>query len=110
MLITNATLVTWEKPNRVLPDWGIYIEDGKIADLGPDPELKTRHPDAPLFDARGQLVLPGNICAHTHYYGAFSRGMAIPGEAPTQFSEILQKLWWPLDRSLTEDEIGRAHV
>ncbi len=105
MLITNATLVTWEKPNRVLPGWGIYIEDGKIADLGPDSELKTRHPDAPLFDARGQLVLPGNICAHTHYYGAFSRGMAIPGEAPTQFSEILQKLWWPLDRSLTEDDI-----
>ncbi len=111
MLITNATLVTWEKPNRVLPGWGIYIEDGKIADLGPDSELKTRHPDAlvpgtgTLFDARGQLVLPGNICAHTHYYGAFSRGMAIPGEAPTQFSEILQKLWWPLDRSLTEDDI-----
>lgn len=105
MLITNATLVTWEKPNRILPGWGIYIEDGKIADLGPDSELKTRHPNASLFDARGQLILPGNICAHTHYYGAFSRGMAIPGEAPTQFSEILQKLWWPLDRSLSEEDI-----
>ncbi|GAB4490457.1 MAG: putative aminohydrolase SsnA [Anaerolineales bacterium] len=105
MLITNATLVTWEKPNRVLTGWGIYIENGKIADLGPDSELKSRHPNASLFDAREQLVLPGNICAHTHYYGAFSRGMAIPGQAPTQFSEILQKLWWPLDRSLTEEDI-----
>lgn len=105
MLITNATLVTWEKPNRILPGWGIYIKDGKIADLGPDSELKTRHPHAPLLDARGQLLLPGNLCAHTHFYGAFSRGMAIPGDAPTQFSEILQKLWWPLDRSLNEEDI-----
>jgi putative selenium metabolism protein SsnA len=105
MLITNATLVTWEKPNRILPGWGIYIEAGKIADLGPDSELKTRHPNALLVDAHGQLVMPGNICAHTHYYGAFSRGMAIPGEAPAQFSEILEKLWWPLDKSLTEEDV-----
>lgn len=105
MLITNATLVTWEKPNRILPGWGLYIENGKIADLGPDSELKTRHPNAPLLDARGQLLLPGNICAHTHYYGAFSRGMAIPGAAPENFASILEKLWWPLDRSLSEEDI-----
>jgi putative selenium metabolism protein SsnA len=105
MLITNATLVTWEKPNRVLPGWGLFIENGKITDLGPDSELRTRHPHASLLDARGQLVIPGNLCAHTHYYGAFSRGMAIPGAAPAQFSEILEKLWWPLDKSLTEADI-----
>lgn len=105
MLITNATLVTWEKPNRVLPGWSIFIADGKIADLGPETELRNRYPDAEVLDAGGQLVLPGNICAHTHFYGAFSRGMAIPGDAPAQFSEILQKLWWPLDRSLTEEDI-----
>jgi putative selenium metabolism protein SsnA len=105
MLIVNATLVTWEKTNRILPGYGIYIEDGKIADLGPDSDLKTRHPNTSLLDARGQLVLPGNICAHTHFYGAFSRGMAIPGDAPAEFSQILEKLWWPLDKSLTADDI-----
>lgn len=105
MLITNATLVTWEKPNRVLPGWGIYIEDGKIADLGPDSELKIRYPNAPLFDARGQLVLPGNICAHTHFYGMYSRGMAIPGEPAARFSQILNNLWWPLDQALDEEAV-----
>src|SRR5512133_199930 len=105
MLITNATLVTWEKPNRVLPGWGIYIADGKSADLGPDTELRKCYPDAPLLDARGQMVFPGNICAHTHFYGTFSRGMAIPGNAPANFSQILEKLWWPLDKSLTEDDV-----
>jgi putative selenium metabolism protein SsnA len=105
MLITNATLVTWEKPNRILPGWSLFIENGSIADLGPEVELKTRHPHASLLDARGQLVLPGNICAHTHFYGAFSRGMAIPGAAPAEFAQILEKLWWPLDKSLTAADV-----
>lgn len=105
MLISNATLITWGQPNQILPDHALYLEDGKIADLGPDVEMRARHPVAPLLDARGQLVLPGNICAHTHFYGAFSRGMAIPGDAPQDFPRILEKLWWPLDRSLTDEDI-----
>ncbi len=105
MLITNATLITWEQPNRVLTGWGIYIKEGKIADLGPDSDLQKRHPEASQLDARGQLVMPGNICAHTHFYGAFSRGMAIPGEAPATFAQILEKLWWPLDKSQSEEDI-----
>src|SRR6185503_18646494 len=55
--------------------------------------------------ARGQYVMPGSICAHTHFYGAYARGMAIPGAAPKDFPEILQKLWWPLDRSLDAESI-----
>jgi putative selenium metabolism protein SsnA len=105
MLIRNATLVTWGQPNEILPNHAIFIEDGKIADLGPDSELRSRHPNASLLDARGQFILPGNICAHTHYYGAFSRGMPLPGNAPTNFTEILEKLWWPLDKSLTDEDI-----
>jgi putative selenium metabolism protein SsnA len=49
--------------------------------------------------------MPGNICAHTHFYGAFARGMAIPGKAPKDFPDILRKLWWPLDQSLTLEDV-----
>jgi putative selenium metabolism protein SsnA len=65
----------------------------------------ARHPQEERLDARGQLVMPGNICAHTHFYGAFARGMALYGEAPKDFPEILQKLWWPLDKSLTTEDV-----
>ncbi len=105
MLISNATLITWGQPNQILPDHAIYIDEGKIAALGPDVELRSRYPHAPLADARGQLVLPGNICAHTHFYGTFSRGMSIPGDAPENFPQMLEKLWWPLDKSLTDEDI-----
>jgi len=49
--------------------------------------------------------MPGNICAHTHFYGAYARGMALHGSAPEDFPEILEKLWWPLDQSLTSEAI-----
>lgn len=105
MLITNATLITWEQPNQVLENYALRIAGDRIAELGPQPELLQRYPDEERLDARGQYVMPGNICAHTHFYGAFARGMAIPGPAPKDFPEILQKLWWPLDKALTPEDV-----
>ena len=105
MLITNAVIVTWEEDNRIIADQALYLEDGLIVEFGPQAELLQRYPLAERLDARGQLVMPGNICAHTHFYGAFARGMALYGEAPKDFPEILQKLWWPLDKSLTLEDV-----
>jgi len=53
--------------------------------------------------AQGQMVMPGLICAHTHFYGAFSRGLATPGEPSRNFQEILANLWWKLDKGLDEE-------
>jgi len=104
-LITNATLITWETPNRVIENGAVLIEDGIIREVGASAELAARHPDAERIDAGGQLAMPGGICAHTHFYGAFSRGMAIPGPAPRNFPEILQRLWWPLDKALDQESV-----
>ncbi len=105
MLITNATLITWGANNQVLEDHALLITESHIADLGRQAEMVQRYPQAERLDARGQYVMPGNICAHTHFYGAYARGMAIPGAPPENFLEILQKLWWPLDRSLTPADV-----
>ena len=105
MLITNAKLITWEEPNRILEDYGLFITQGLIADLGPTAEMVERYPGEAAIDAAGQYVMPGQIIAHTHFYGAYARGLAIPGPAPKDFTEILQKLWWPLDLALTMDDV-----
>jgi putative selenium metabolism protein SsnA len=105
MLITHASVVTWGTPNQILDDYAIYIQDGTIQEIGPSAELLRRHPDPAPVDAGGQYVLPGNICAHTHCYGAFARGMAIPGEPPRDFPDILSKLWWSLDKVLTLEDV-----
>jgi putative selenium metabolism protein SsnA len=106
LLITNGTLVTWQPGADLVESGAIYCSNGLIADLGPASALEARYPDADRIDARGQLIMPGNVCAHTHFYGAFARGMAIPGPAPKDFPEILERLWWPLDQALDSDGVS----
>lgn len=105
MIITNAKVITWGSPNRILEDHALFIEGDRILEIGPQAELARRHPHPAPVDAHGQYVMPGNICAHTHFYGAFARGLAIPGEAPAEFKQILDKLWWPLDKALTHEDV-----
>src|SRR5215471_1549979 len=104
MLITNATLVNWT-PRAIDTDRAVLIQEGKIADIGLSADLAARYPGVEKLDAKGRLLMPGNICTHTHFYGAFARGLAIPGSAPRDFPEILRKLWWPLDKSLTLEDV-----
>ncbi|MGH9754843.1 MAG: putative aminohydrolase SsnA [Blastocatellia bacterium] len=105
MLITNARLITWSATSRILENHALYIEGDQIVDLDPSSELRKKYPQAAELDARGQYVAPGNICAHTHFYGAFARGMAAPGNPPKDFPEILERLWWRLDKALTLDDV-----
>ena len=103
MIIRNGNIVTWTNPNQILEGHEILIRDGIIQAIEPAGKLTAQHPQEEVLDAQGQLIMPGNICAHTHFYGAYSRGMAIPGEPASTFTEILEKLWWKLDKALDEE-------
>ncbi|TAK10990.1 MAG: hydrolase, partial [Anaerolineae bacterium] len=105
MLILNAKLITWDSENLILDGHALYIDDGRIAEIGPQTDLLKKYPQAEQLDAANQYAMPGNVCAHTHFYGAYARGMAIPGPAPKDFPEILQKLWWPLDKALDQASV-----
>lgn len=48
---------------------------------------------------------PGMVCAHHHLYSALARGMPAPPRTPTGFLEILENVWWRLDRALDEESI-----
>ncbi len=105
MLITHGTLVTMGTPNEIVPDGALYVEGERIADLGPSAELEARYPEAGRLEAGGRVVLPGLVCAHTHFYGAFARGLALSGEPAANFPEILEKLWWRLDKALWPEDM-----
>jgi putative selenium metabolism protein SsnA len=61
--------------------------------------------DEKVVDLEGKLLLPGFVNAHTHLYSSLSRGMPMPSKAPSNFTEILKKIWWKLDVSLDEETI-----
>lgn len=104
MIIKNANVITCDNEKRILPDASVIIGiDGKIeAIIENNSENLNFTGQNEEIDAYKQYLMPASICAHTHFYGAFSRGMYIPGEAPDAFPAILEKLWWKLDKSLDE--------
>jgi putative selenium metabolism protein SsnA len=108
MLIHNATVVTFDGENRVLDGGAVRIDGAIIAEVGAEAALLARYTDDERWDAQGMLLMPGQICAHTHFYGAFARGMYIPGPPAKDFPEILEKLWWRLDKALDLEGVRRS--
>jgi putative selenium metabolism protein SsnA len=100
MLIYNATVITFDDENAIITDGAVHYSGNEIVAMGKSNDLLKAFPDVQHWNAHGMVLMPGQICAHTHFYGAFARGMYIPGDPAKDFPEILQKLWWPLDRSL----------
>jgi putative selenium metabolism protein SsnA len=104
-LVGNGRLITHDGRQPFLDNGCVAICDGLIAAVGPTAQLQAAHPRAKFIDARGRVIMPGLINAHTHLYSTFARGMALKDDAPGNFSEILERLWWRLDKALTLDDV-----
>ena len=100
MLLRNVVLATLDPPRVTSGD--LRIEGTTIGERAPT--LATRD-DEDLLDLEGALVLPGFVNAHTHLYSALARGMPGPKETPRGFVEMLQRVWWRLDRALDEETV-----
>jgi putative selenium metabolism protein SsnA len=104
-IIGNASILTLGKKGFI-QDGAILIDGEIIKEVGETNDLKSRFPEAEFIDAEHRLVMPGFLNAHMHLYSTFARGMALKGDPPKTFGEILKKLWWKLDKNLsTKDEI-----
>lgn len=57
-----------------------------------------------IYDCSGCVVLPGFVLGHGHIYSTFSRGWSTPF-SPQTFTELLEQMWWKLDRSLNRESI-----
>lgn len=98
ILIKNGIIATLGADNKVLYGHALLIEDGLIKKIAPQKTFKGKY--TKVIDAAGKIVLPGFINAHMHFYSTFARGLG--KAAPSRnFVEILNNLWWKLDKQLT---------
>ncbi|MBC7339606.1 MAG: putative aminohydrolase SsnA [Firmicutes bacterium] len=104
MLVGNGILITMEDDNRFFPDGAVLVEGEVVKEVGTTGDLRARHPEEPFLDARGMLILPGLVTGHTHLYGHWARGIPGRGEPAANFRQILERLWWRLDRALTPED------
>ncbi len=105
LLIGNGRLVTRDPSNPFLEDGCVAIRDGLIEAVGATAALKAAYPAAQWINADGGVIMPGLINAHNHIYSAFARGLGVRGYHPQSFLDILDGLWWTLDRRLTLEDI-----
>ncbi|MEG2651599.1 MAG: amidohydrolase family protein, partial [Eubacterium sp.] len=103
ILIGNGRMITRAEATPFLEDGCVAVDGKTIAAVGTTAEMKKAYPDAQFIDARGGVIMPGLINAHNHIYSTFARGLSIDGHNPKNFMDILDGLWWTLDRNLNND-------
>ena len=104
ILAGNGRLITRGAQNRLIGNGCVVIDGRYILEVGDTDQLRIKYPAAEFLDARGGVIMPGLINAHNHIYSAFARGLSINGYSPNNFLEILDGLWWTLDRCLTAED------
>jgi putative selenium metabolism protein SsnA len=95
-----TVVVSLDPPEVVSAD--VVLAGDRIAAVGQAPAGVVRR------DCSSTLILPGNVCTHHHLYSALSRGMPYHLSPPVTFLQVLQRVWWRLDRALDERAIRAA--
>jgi len=80
----------------------IEVCDGKILKIGESSDFTES--ELEKIDLGGKLVLPGLLNPHHHLYSALATGLA-PIGLTNNFTQILENLWWHLDKTLDEESI-----
>ena len=94
-------MITRDADNPYLECGAVVIDGTKIVKAGTLSEVKAAYPDAEFLDAKGKVIMPAFINAHEHIYSAFARGLSVKGYDPKGFLDILDGMWWTIDRNLT---------
>ena len=104
IIIGNGKTITRNQEQPYLENGAVVIEDNVIVKVGTTEEMKKNYPNASYIDAAGGVIMPAFINAHEHIYSAFARGLSINGYNPEGFLDILDGMWWTIDRHLTIEQ------
>lgn len=102
-VIEEVTLLTWDTGEARTVDIGVG-DDGKVAWI--EPPGQGHFEDGAKVEkihGQGRLVTPALVVGHHHLYSALAPGMPPSPEVPTNFVEILEQIWWRLDRCFDLD-------
>jgi putative selenium metabolism protein SsnA len=104
LILKDGLIITMDDKRRIIEDGMIVVDKGKIIDIGKTIELKNKYKADKAIDAKGKIIIPGLICSHTHLYGTLLAGAPLKIIPPSDFSQILQRIWWPMDEAMTQED------
>ena len=108
LIIGNGRLVTRDAAQPFFENGAVAVDGERICRVGTLEEVRRAFPDGEFVDAKGGLIMPAFINAHEHIYSAMARGLSIKGYDPKGFLDILDGMWWTIDRHLTNEQTRQS--
>ncbi len=109
ILLKNGTYIDWETLEFRQTDILVHPGPGTPLDfLPPSPGGRACLPDrqeagreaTQVLDCTGRYITKSFANSHHHVYSALATGMPAPPKQPGNFREILEYVWWRLDKAL----------
>nr|WP_294493405.1 putative aminohydrolase SsnA [uncultured Mediterraneibacter sp.] len=101
LVLGNGSVITRDAACPLIENGAVAIDKTTICKVGRTEEIRSAYPQSEYIDAEGGLIMPAFINAHEHIYSSFARGLSITGYDPKGFLDILDGMWWTIDRNLT---------
>ncbi len=98
ILFENAKIITVSEELPYLEDAFLGTENGKIKYIGKD---RPEEPAKRVINAKGKVLIPGLINAHTHVPMTLFRGLSDDCELDVWLREHI----WPAEDKLTDDSV-----
>ena len=99
LYLKDATFVDWQ--SLEVKTANLAVEEGDQGGISFVSEPPSRlEPGDRLIDCSGKVVTRSFGCGHHHIYSTLARGMPAPAKTPTNFVEVLEYVWWHIDKRL----------
>jgi len=102
ILLKNATFINWE--TLKFTKTNIFVEKGKSGNIQFIDNISDFNADK-VIDCSNKFVTKSFALGHHHAYSALARGMPAPKQTASNFHEILQYVWWNIDKQLDKEMI-----
>ena len=101
LYLKDATFLDWK--SLEVKKCHIKVEEGIQGGLSFPPSVLARPGSGDrIIDCKDKLVTKSFGCGHHHIYSTLARGMPAPAKIPANFPEILEYVWWHLDKRLDQ--------
>ncbi|MBU3927228.1 MAG: amidohydrolase, partial [Bacteroidetes bacterium] len=105
IILKNATFIQWQTFEQIQTSLKVETGSGGGYLLLPSDLQGVDISQDEVIDCTGKLVTKSFAVGHHHVYSALARGMPVPAKQPENFLEILEYVWWNLDKALDKDMI-----
>ena len=102
-VVEAGWVIPVEPPGAVLTENAVVVEDGRIREVLPIREARSRHPGARRIELPGHALIPGLVNLHTHAAMALMRGLA----DDRALMDWLQNHIWPVESRLVNEDFVR---